>query len=54
MPGIAPISSICFASTPISPKSWLPVYQGPVQVLGENVLTPPVEDWRIAAEGLLG
>ena len=25
-----------------------------VQVLGENVLTPPVEDWRIAAEGLLG
>ncbi|WP_440220657.1 TIGR03620 family F420-dependent LLM class oxidoreductase [Dietzia sp. MNB45] len=24
-----------------------------VQVLGENVLTPPVEDWRIAAEGLL-
>ncbi|MFS4490072.1 TIGR03620 family F420-dependent LLM class oxidoreductase [Dietzia kunjamensis] len=25
-----------------------------VQVLGENVLTPPMEDWRIAAEGLLG
>jgi probable F420-dependent oxidoreductase len=25
-----------------------------VQVLGENVLAPPVEDWRIAAEALLG
>ena len=25
-----------------------------VQVLGENILVPPVEDWRIAAEGLLG
>ena len=25
-----------------------------VQVLGENVLVPPVADWRIAAEGLLG
>ncbi|WP_314036887.1 TIGR03620 family F420-dependent LLM class oxidoreductase [Dietzia sp. CH92] len=25
-----------------------------VQVLGENVLVPPVTDWRIAAEGLLG
>ena len=24
-----------------------------VQVLGENVLVPPVEDWRRAAEGLL-
>ena len=25
-----------------------------VQVLGENMLVPPVADWRIAAEGLLG
>lgn len=24
-----------------------------VQVLGENVLVPPVDDWRLAAEGLL-
>ena len=25
-----------------------------VQVLAENVLVPPVEDWRLAAEALLG
>ena len=25
-----------------------------VQVLGENIMVPPVADWRLAAEGLLG